>query len=500
MSVFKSAPEFIEQDSRQRRTYNPISLLSLTMKCETLLPKALVNGRSILDLGSCLGAMGHWALSHGGAFYHAIEVQDKFVTQSKVLLERWGDRVLIEQDDIRSALNRIPEKTFDIVVASGVLQTFMDPQTILELMCKVATQYLAIEATAPPVVRKGQVAPDLPILEFTTAACNSDAEDGQFFGPTAILSLAATEWICEQHGFAREIVDLRPAISKDNIAYSMKQGQDVMPMRYFSRFHFVENTKTENLEKIIKIKNRYFYQDWEEAPLNIRAKQQCFENKSAWEFDEEVARNFVNIAKKHIPQYSKTINACIDVIEKHKPSNAKIIDVGCATGETLRRLKTRGFTDLWGVDNSRAMLNELNVPGVNCIYSEHFPEHEAPFDVIIANWTLHFIAGREDYIKSIASSLPDNGLFFISEKITMSDLMKEYYYDFKRANKVTEEEIRQKEQRLQGILCTYPLAWYYNVLYKYGFSTIDVLIAERGFVTLCCQHGGSGKKITSIIC
>lgn len=134
------------------------------------------------------------------------------------------------------------------------------------------------------------------------------------------------------------------------------------------------------------------------------------------------------------------------------------------------------------------MLEKVTVPNVNCTHADNFPIHEAPFDVILANWTLHFIADRENYIKTISASLAEKGLFFLSEKISSSELMKEYYYDFKRANGVTEAEIKEKEKRLQGVLITYPLAWYYNVLFKYGFKKIDILIAERGFMTLCCQH------------
>lgn len=488
MSIFQDAPEFIEQDLRKNRAYLPINQLSLTTKCEALLPKELIEDKSILDLGSCLGAMGHWALSHGAKHYHGIETQDNFVAQSKQLLQRWGHKASIEKTNIRSALTELSEKSFDIIIAAGVLHLFLDPHIIIGLMCKVANDYLAIEATSPPSVRRGKISADLPILEFTTAACNSDADEGQFVGPTAMLSQAATEWVCQQYGFVREMVDLTPPLRQENISYSMSMDKEVIPFRYFARFHRQELAKAENLEDIIKTKNMNFYQTWQESPINQRAEQQKVNKDSAWKFDNQVANNFQDIAEKHIPNYSKTLDACIDIIAKAQPLNAKIIDVGCATGETLRRLKKRGFNNLWGVDNSKAMLEKANISEASCIHSDVFPEGEAPFDVIIANWTLHFIADRENYIKSIINSLAENGLFFLTEKTSMSELMKDYYYDYKRVNGVTESEIIAKEKSLQGILCTYPLAWYYNVLLKYGCKKIDILTAERGFVTLCCQR------------
>ena len=56
------APFFASTDERQRRLYNPVTGLTLLGKCAALLPPAVVTGRSVLDLGACLGAMCHWAM------------------------------------------------------------------------------------------------------------------------------------------------------------------------------------------------------------------------------------------------------------------------------------------------------------------------------------------------------------------------------------------------------------------------------------------------------
>lgn len=487
-SIFEKTQEFIHADSRQRRDFMPINVNSLTTKCEALLPKDLIKGKSVLDLGSCLGAMGHWSLSHGAKYYHGIEIQDKFVTKSEVLLRQWGEKAFIEQKSIEEALEQFAARQFDIVIAAGILQIFMAPQNILKLICKVCSDYIAIEASYPPSIRKGFISSDSAILEFCKAACNSDEHDGQFVGQTSILSPKATEWICNMYGFEAEHVNLTPTLTKDNIAYSHSLDDDVLPLRYFTRLHRIKETSKTTLEDIIKTKSKRFYQNWEDAPLNIQVKKQPLEQDNYWIFDDQVANNFNVIAVKHIPQYSKVIDTCIELIKKTQTKNAKIIDVGCATGETLKRLESQGFTNLWGVDNSSAMLKKGNSIKATYIHSENFPIHEAPFDVIIASWTLHFIKERRSYIQLIFDSLSKNGLFFISEKTSMSELMKEYYYDFKRANGVTEEEIKQKETSLKGVLTTYPLAWYYNTLYKVGFKTIDILKAERGFITLCCQR------------
>ena len=40
------------------------------------------------------------------------------------------------------------------------------------------------------------------------------------------------------------------------------------------------------------------------------------------------------------------------------------------------------------------------------IESEQFPAEHGPFDVVIANWVLHFIDEREQYLEDIKQSLP----------------------------------------------------------------------------------------------
>jgi len=54
-----------QDDERQQRSWNPVTLETLRGKCSALLPAQLVRGRSVLDLGSCLGAMCHYALAKG---------------------------------------------------------------------------------------------------------------------------------------------------------------------------------------------------------------------------------------------------------------------------------------------------------------------------------------------------------------------------------------------------------------------------------------------------
>ena len=77
----------------------------------------------------------------------------------------------------------------------------------------------------------------------------------------------------------------------------------------------------------------------------------------------------------------------------------------------------------------------------------------------------------------------------LTEKISQSALTESLYHDFKRSNGVSEEEIIEKKQRLQGVLVTYPLSWYMDTLNTLGFHQVDVINANNGFVTFLAQSG-----------
>ena len=191
-----------------------------------------------------------------------------------------------------------------------------------------------------------------------------------------------------------------------------------------------------------------------------------------WKFDERVAANFDYIADTSIPKYRVIIHKTVNIL-KSVPRNSKIIDIGCATGNTLDVLKKNGFTNIWGVDNSHAMLEEAIAKGYNTFEDDLFPIQAAPFDAVIANWTLHFIQPekRLEYMNDIWKSLNNGGMFILSEKV---DEDQTEYLNFKRSNFLTEEEIKAKTEALKGVLVTKPIKWYEDFLSRFhSYKIID---------------------------
>lgn len=207
--------------------------------------------------------------------------------------------------------------------------------------------------------------------------------------------------------------------------------------------------------------------------------------RGTWRFNAEVAARFDREARMHIPNYEAVIDKCVDIAsglyqDKTAP---KIIDIGCATGYTLERLLEAGFTNVYGVDNSQAMLDRSRVRE-RLILSDTLPTEHGPYHIVLANWTLHFIDEREKYLADIGASLMRGGLLVLTEKMDMGPLVYSQYLDFKRAQGVSEEEIVRKEAAIQGVLTTRPLTWYLNTLESLGFRNINTLDAAHGFVSL----------------
>ena len=200
-----------------------------------------------------------------------------------------------------------------------------------------------------------------------------------------------------------------------------------------------------------------------------------------WVFDNEVAKNFDYIADTSIPKYRVIIHKTVNIL-RNMSKDSKIIDVGCATGNTLDVLNRQGFTNIYGVDSSSAMINEASKKGhKNLIISDTFPKRRS-YEAVIANWTLHFIEPKKryDYISDIYDSLNEGGIFILSEKVEGD---QSEYYDFKRSNFLTDEEIQEKTESLKGVLITKPVEWYINVMEDIGFRLIKIIDRTYCFVT-----------------
>jgi hypothetical protein len=204
-----------------------------------------------------------------------------------------------------------------------------------------------------------------------------------------------------------------------------------------------------------------------------------------WEFNKEVAGRFQQEAAHNIPDYDRVIQLCIQVADaKFKPDSI-FVDVGSALGETLYQFKANGYPNIVGVESSEAMRDQ-SMFSKDIILSDTYPNITA--EMVMANWTLHFVKERHAYIHAVYESLVDGGVFILTDKTTQCETVKQLYYDFKRDNGVSDTYIREKEEKLRGYMNLYPVSWYLNCLTDVGFKNVEILNAKYGFVTFYAER------------
>ncbi len=150
--------------------------------------------------------------------------------------------------------------------------------------------------------------------------------------------------------------------------------------------------------------------------------------KKQFEFDESVATVFDDMLERSIPFYKEVITLVCDLVKLHCQNDAKIIDLGCSTANTLLNLYKKSHEyNLIGIDNSEAMLEnagkKISAYGANIelINGDITKEDLSGSNVIIANYMLQFIRPlvRDKFVKKIYDSLEEDGVFIFSEKSSL---------------------------------------------------------------------------------
>jgi SAM-dependent methyltransferase len=490
---FDNYPAFYEDDNRRNRGFNPTSKAFLEAKFGVLLPETLVSDRHVLDLGSGNGAAGQWVLANGAKSYTGVEVQKNYATQSKQLLVHWQDKALIIHSDVRSYLQNAGSDSFDLVLLAGVLYHFVDTQYIIDQACRVAKEQVVVETSYPRGMRSGKLPLDVAITEYVTdQEVNLDTGDQSMLGISAATSLSALDILFRLNGFSKQEVKLSFPLKPETAIYDETAlGNNDLPTRFAVRY-FLNKTKQPltTLESNLPTQSGQKL-SWENDPV-AKAKTDQYQKQAAslssnaeagqWKFDAQVAEVFDGIARREIPDYLRVIDLCVRVINKSEKQQPKIIDVGSATGETLKQLHEAGYKNIYGVESSKDMIDR-SFDQATLIHSEDFPTEHGPFDYVLNNWTLHFIRNPLEYLKCIKENMSAGGVLILSDKVSSSELTHNLYYDYKRENGVTEEEIEKKRKQIEGILVTYPSSWYLNALSNLGFQQIEIVNANTAFVT-----------------
>lgn len=240
MLFFETYREFVDNDNRKNRSNTPVNAETLTYKHEAMAPSSLLEGKTVLDLGSCIGSTGHWCLSHGATKYTGIEFQQEYIDLSNSLLSKYwsSDKFCIIKDDIESFLKTNEDK-YDIVFACGVIYGFLNVQEILKLICKSTNHSVIIDTLYPHEMLR----PLSSIIEvLSTQHMIKGGSDSSYVGFGARPSPVALGRLMHNLGFVSDQKLIYPKKLSDKTVHDVyhdlidRQTGIKTPSRFIMRF------------------------------------------------------------------------------------------------------------------------------------------------------------------------------------------------------------------------------------------------------------------------
>lgn len=223
-----------------------------------------------------------------------------------------------------------------------------------------------------------------------------------------------------------------------------------------------------------------------------------------WEFDEDVAEVFTDMLERSIPDYH-TMRKLVDQVAEHfiKP-NTRFVDLGCANGLSAEGIIANHYKDVISYlsDVSEPMLAKCRErykkqieEGFVHVTRLDLTKHPIGYgcfsngcSVILSCLTLQFIPVeyRQGIIESVYSSLDKGGAFILVEKVLgnsseIGSIFTSIYYNMKRENQYTEEQIASKRKSLEGVLCPLTEEMNISMLKMAGFRKIDTFWKHLNF-------------------
>lgn len=154
INPYQLQPEFIDLDPRRHRMWQKglgytVDQEFMHIRHECFLEGLSLEGKTVLDLGSCIGYSGSWSLLNGAKFYQGVEFSKDLADISINLLDKyfdkstWNIKVESIEDFLKNNINN-----YDVVIASGVIYSFYNPIPFLDNLANIANTII-IESIQP---------------------------------------------------------------------------------------------------------------------------------------------------------------------------------------------------------------------------------------------------------------------------------------------------------------------------------------------------------------
>lgn len=219
-----------------------------------------------------------------------------------------------------------------------------------------------------------------------------------------------------------------------------------------------------------------------------------------WEFNEEVATVFTDMLSRSIPAYDEMRDLMYRVARNFTKDGTNVLDIGCSTGLSSERLiadfgprLNYVLTDVSApmLDKCRKRYEQEILDGYVTVRHSDLrnPLPTNGCSVVLSCLTIQFtpIEYRQFIFDNIYNALADGGALILVEKVLgnsaeIDRLMVDEYYNKKRENAYSEEQIAAKRKSLEGSLVPVTSAMNEWMLRTCGFKKLDVFWRYLNFV------------------
>ena len=209
-----------------------------------------------------------------------------------------------------------------------------------------------------------------------------------------------------------------------------------------------------------------------------------------WRFDKNVSKAFDAHVRKSVPFYDEIQRMVIEISEYFVRDHCVVYDLGSSTGTTLDLLSSahagKEDAQFIGFDLSKFMIKEarkkVDRPNVRFYHKNIMDvEFSPPAHFMTSLFTMQFLtlAERRTLLARIHEGLIEGGGLLIVEKVSaehscFEEIWTELYWDFKRRQGFSPEQILEKANSIRGVLKPLTANENIDLLRQTGYSQVEV--------------------------